>query len=82
MILIQEIRAMESKPIIRHKLVDFTSTGGFGLLSEMSISRGRVFLKKKAVHLDFLTIGPLTRNLPNSESAKENENWPTNSASL
>ena len=38
MILIQEIRAMESKPIIRHKLVDFTSTGGFGLLSEMSIA--------------------------------------------
>ena len=43
MILIQEIRAMESKPIIRHKLVDFTSTGGFGLLSEMSIAEVEFF---------------------------------------
>ena len=38
MILIQEIRAMESKPVIRHKLVDLTTTGGYGLLSEMSIA--------------------------------------------
>ena len=38
MILIQEIRAMESKPAIRHKLVDLTQTAGYGLLGEMSIA--------------------------------------------
>ncbi|CAK8681599.1 unnamed protein product [Clavelina lepadiformis] len=36
--LIQQIRAMESIPIIRQKLVDFTSTAGHELLSEMSIA--------------------------------------------
>ena len=36
--LIQEIRAMEAVPIIRKKLVNLTSTAGYGLLSEMSIA--------------------------------------------
>ncbi len=36
--LIQQIRAMEAKPVIRHKLVDLTKTAGYGLLSEMSIA--------------------------------------------
>lgn len=37
MLLIQQIRAMESTPVMRHKLVDLTETAGHGLLSEMSI---------------------------------------------
>ena len=36
--LIQQIRAMESVPLIRTKFVDFTETGGQGLLSEMSVA--------------------------------------------
>lgn len=36
--LIQQIRAMESVPIIRTKFVDLTETAGQGLLSEMSIA--------------------------------------------
>nr|CAB3230279.1 RSP4/6 uncharacterized protein LOC100183762 [Phallusia mammillata] len=39
--LIQQIRAMESIPSIRHKLVDLTSTAGHALLSEMSIAELR-----------------------------------------
>ena len=39
--LIQQIRAMEAKPVIRHKLVDLTKTAGYGLLSEMSIAEVR-----------------------------------------
>lgn len=35
--LIQQIRAMESVPIIRTKFVDLTETAGQGLLAEMSI---------------------------------------------
>ncbi|NWR58030.1 CFA99 protein, partial [Bucorvus abyssinicus] len=35
--LIQQIRAIESLPIIRHKIVDLTETGGHGLICEMSI---------------------------------------------
>ena len=44
MLLIQEIRAMESKPVIRHKLVDLTTTGGYGFLSEMSIAEVNMLL--------------------------------------
>ncbi|XP_039271388.2 cilia- and flagella-associated protein 99-like [Styela clava] len=52
--LIQEIRAMESIPINRNKLVDLTATAGHALLSEMSIVelRERLSLlkeEKKAV---------------------------------
>lgn len=36
--LIQQIRAMESVPIIRTKFVDLTETGRQGLLSEMSVA--------------------------------------------
>lgn len=36
--LIRQIRAIESIPIVRHKLVDFTEKAGHGLLSEMSIA--------------------------------------------
>ena len=36
--LIQQIRAMESVPVIRTKFVDITETSGKGLLSEMSIA--------------------------------------------
>ena len=36
--LIQQIRAMESVPIIRTKFVDLTETAGQGLLSEMSVA--------------------------------------------
>ena len=36
--LIQQIRAMESVPIIRTKFVDLTETGGQGLLAEMSVA--------------------------------------------
>ena len=36
--LIQQIRAMESVPVIRTKFVDITETSGQGLLSEMSIA--------------------------------------------
>ncbi len=39
--LIQQIRAMEATPVIRHKLVDLTETAGHGLLSEMSIAEVR-----------------------------------------
>ena len=35
--LIQQIRAMESVPIIRTKFVDPTATGGQGFLTEMSL---------------------------------------------
>lgn len=36
--LIQQIRAMESVPIIRRKFVDLTETANQGLLSEMSVA--------------------------------------------
>lgn len=36
--LIQEIRAMESVPLIRTRFVDLTETAGQGLLAEMSVS--------------------------------------------
>jgi hypothetical protein len=36
--LIQQIRALESVPIVRHKFVDPTETSGHGLLAEMSIA--------------------------------------------
>lgn len=39
--LIQQIRAMESVPIIRTKFVDITETGGQGLLVEMSVAEVR-----------------------------------------
>ncbi|CAG5119109.1 unnamed protein product, partial [Candidula unifasciata] len=39
--LIQEIRAMEATPIRNTKMVDLTSTSGYGLLSEMSIAELR-----------------------------------------
>ncbi|KAF1672058.1 CFA99 protein, partial [Pygoscelis papua] len=35
--LIQQIRAIESLPSVRHKFVDLTETGGHGLICEMSI---------------------------------------------
>ncbi|NXE63253.1 CFA99 protein, partial [Calcarius ornatus] len=35
--LIQQIRAIESTPSIRHKVVDLTETGGHGLFGEMSV---------------------------------------------
>uniref|UniRef100_A0A8C2SQW5 Cilia and flagella associated protein 99 n=1 Tax=Coturnix japonica TaxID=93934 RepID=A0A8C2SQW5_COTJA len=35
--LIQQIRAIESLPILKHKFVDLTETGGHGLICEMSI---------------------------------------------
>lgn len=48
--LIQQIRAMESVPIIRTKFVDLTETGGQGLLAEMSVAelRERLSLMKIA----------------------------------
>ncbi|NWI93665.1 CFA99 protein, partial [Pitta sordida] len=48
--LIQQIRAMESIPSIRHKFVDLTETGGHGLFGEMSIVelRERLALLKEA----------------------------------
>ncbi|XP_027555719.1 cilia- and flagella-associated protein 99 isoform X2 [Neopelma chrysocephalum] len=48
--LIQEIRALESIPGIRHKFVDLTETGGHGLFCEMSIVelRERLALLKEA----------------------------------
>ena len=36
--LIQEIRAMEARPVNRIKLVNLSETAGHGLLSEMSIA--------------------------------------------
>ena len=35
--LIQQIRAMESIPVVTTKFVDLTETSGVGLLSEMSV---------------------------------------------
>ncbi|NWZ64776.1 CFA99 protein, partial [Acrocephalus arundinaceus] len=48
--LIQQIRALESTPSIRHKFVDLTETGGHGLFGEMSIVelRERLALLKEA----------------------------------
>ncbi|KFQ09692.1 hypothetical protein N330_13248, partial [Leptosomus discolor] len=48
--LIQQIRAIESLPSIRHKFVDLTETGGHGLICEMSIVelRERLALLKEA----------------------------------
>ncbi|NXM15545.1 CFA99 protein, partial [Ploceus nigricollis] len=48
--LIQQIRAIESTPSIRHKFVDLTETGGHGLFGEMSIVelRERLALLKEA----------------------------------
>ncbi|XP_058694098.1 cilia- and flagella-associated protein 99 [Poecile atricapillus] len=48
--LIQQIRAIESIPTIRHKFVDLTETGGHGLFGEMSIVelRERLALLKEA----------------------------------
>ena len=36
--LIQQIRAIESVPVITLKFVDLTQTSGVGLLSEMSVA--------------------------------------------
>ena len=36
--LIQQIRAMESVPVVTMKFVDPTETSGVGLLSEMSVA--------------------------------------------
>ncbi|XP_049649190.1 cilia- and flagella-associated protein 99 isoform X2 [Accipiter gentilis] len=48
--LIQQIRAIESLPNIRHKFVDLTETGGHGLICEMSIVelRERLALLREA----------------------------------
>ncbi|NXC97161.1 CFA99 protein, partial [Certhia familiaris] len=48
--LIQQIRALESAPSIRHKFIDLTETGGHGLFGEMSIVelRERLALLKEA----------------------------------
>ncbi|KFQ54839.1 hypothetical protein N334_03146, partial [Pelecanus crispus] len=48
--LIQEIRAIESLPSLRHKFVDLTETGGHGLICEMSIVelRERLALLREA----------------------------------
>ncbi|XP_068044605.1 cilia- and flagella-associated protein 99 isoform X1 [Anomalospiza imberbis] len=48
--LIQQIRAIERTPSIRHKFVDLTETGGHGLFGEMSIVelRERLALLKEA----------------------------------
>ncbi|NXO06551.1 CFA99 protein, partial [Oriolus oriolus] len=48
--LIQQIRAIESIPSIKHKFVDLTETGGHGLFGEMSIVelRERLALLKEA----------------------------------
>ncbi|XP_010152784.1 PREDICTED: cilia and flagella associated protein 99, partial [Eurypyga helias] len=48
--LIQQIRAIESLPSLRHKIVDLTETGGHGLICEMSIVelRERLALLKEA----------------------------------
>ncbi|NXV66750.1 CFA99 protein, partial [Molothrus ater] len=48
--LIQQIRALESTPSIRHKFVDLTETGGHGLFAEMSVVelRERLALLKEA----------------------------------
>ncbi|NXR44048.1 CFA99 protein, partial [Hippolais icterina] len=48
--LIQQIRALESTPSMRHKFVDLTETGGHGLFGEMSIVelRERLALLKEA----------------------------------
>lgn len=35
--LIQQIRAIESVPVVTMKFVDLTATSGVGLLSEMSV---------------------------------------------
>ncbi|KFZ62193.1 hypothetical protein N321_07897, partial [Antrostomus carolinensis] len=48
--LIQQIRAIESLPSLRHKCVDLTETGGHGLICEMSIMelRERLALLREA----------------------------------
>ncbi|NXY46621.1 CFA99 protein, partial [Ceuthmochares aereus] len=48
--LIQQIRAIESLPILKHKFVDLTETGGHGLICEMSIVelRERLTLLREA----------------------------------
>ncbi|NXR10642.1 CFA99 protein, partial [Semnornis frantzii] len=48
--LIQQIRAIESLPSVRHKVVDLTETGGHGLICEMSIVelRERLALLREA----------------------------------
>ncbi|NWS04286.1 CFA99 protein, partial [Motacilla alba] len=48
--LIQQIRAIESTPSIRHKFVDLTETSGHGLFGEMSVVelRERLALLKEA----------------------------------
>ncbi|NXC59614.1 CFA99 protein, partial [Aleadryas rufinucha] len=48
--LIQQIRAIESLPSIKHKFVDLTETGGHGLFGEMSVVelRERLALLKEA----------------------------------
>ncbi|XP_010290032.1 PREDICTED: cilia and flagella associated protein 99, partial [Phaethon lepturus] len=48
--LIQQIRALESLPSLRHKFVDLTETGGHGLICEMSIVelRERLALLREA----------------------------------
>ncbi|XP_053921611.1 cilia- and flagella-associated protein 99 isoform X2 [Cuculus canorus] len=48
--LIQQIRAVESLPILKHKFVDLTETGGHGLICEMSIVelRERLALLREA----------------------------------
>ncbi|KAM6401917.1 cilia- and flagella-associated protein 99 isoform 2-T4 [Pluvialis apricaria] len=48
--LIQQIRAIESLPSLRHKFIDLTETGGHGLICEMSIVelRERLALLREA----------------------------------
>ena len=45
--LIQQIRAMESVPVIRTKFVDLTETANRGLLSEMSTAEVNEFQTTK-----------------------------------
>ena len=52
--LIQQIRALESVPIVRHKFVDPTETSGHGLLAEMSIAEVSISVYSKTLYLQYL----------------------------
>lgn len=55
--LIQQIKAMESVPIIRAKFVDTTETGGQGLLAEMSLAEVRQSVWPLYMHIMCMCCG-------------------------
>ena len=69
--LIQQIRAMESVPVVRTKFVDLTETGGQGLLAEMSVAEVRVRLAVgRWLHCNSLSLPAASGEAVSDESGR------------